>query len=244
MKKLIIPSMMLGLSVLCMPLPAADKKPLGKKASLTFLLPAKIDRDEFMRSNRLMTGSWLFEMRGPEKNGKPSSVVTLGRETKTHWIAEVHSPLFNYRDLRLYMIHGIKIRKTPSIQALPAKKKEALLKMLRHRGNLVLKETGKPREYEVVAYGDGAELPKKWMHKDLGKPKVVTVQLDSSGRVRIADQRVPFDKLAEKLYGLFPTKVIVRVSGEVPIEKIKELQKVISKEYFWNFEIAVTNDGD
>jgi hypothetical protein len=31
-----------------------------------------------------------------------------------------------------------------------------------------------------VAYGDGSGLPKKWMHKDFGKPKVVTIQLDSS----------------------------------------------------------------
>ena len=244
MKKL-ISSIMLGLSVLCLPLAAADKKPLGKKASLTFLLPEKIDRDAFMKSNRLMSGDWLFEMRGPVKNGKPSSRLTLGRETKTHWIAEVHSPHFNHRDLGLYMIDGIKIRKTPAIQALPAKKKEALLKMLRHRGYLVLKETGKPREYDVVAYGDGSERwPEKWMHKDLGKPKAVTIQLDSSGRVRIGDQRVPFDKLAEKLYGLFPTKVIVRASGEVPDEKIKELRKVISKEFFWDFDLVVTNDGD
>jgi hypothetical protein len=242
MKKL-ISSMMLGLSVLCMPLAAADKKPLGKKPSLTFLHPAKIDRDEFMRSNRLMTGNWSFEMRGPEKNGIPTNRLTLGRETKTHWIADVHSPLFNYRDLRLYMIDGIKIRKTPAIQVLPAKKGSSSQDAAsswkpRTEGNR------KPREYEVVAYGDGSELPKKWMHKDFGKPKVVTIQLDSSGRVRIGDQRVPFDKLAEKLYGLFPTKVIVRVSGKVPIEKIKELQKVISKEFFWDFEVAVTNDGD
>ena len=82
------------------------------------------------------------------------------------------------------------------------------------------------------------------MHKDLGKPKVVTIQLDSSGRVRIGDQRVPFDKLAEKLYGLFPTKVIVRVFGEVPDEKIMELRKVISKEFFWSFDLEITNDGD
>ncbi len=216
----------------------------GKKASLTFLLPEKTDLDKFMRSNRLLTGMWLAERPVLKKGGKPGEMEMVTRETKTHWIADVHYPTFNDRGLRLYMIDGIKIRKTPAIQALPAKKKEALLKILRTRGDLVLKETGKLREYEVVAYGAGSELPKKWMYKDFGKPKVVTILLNSGGGIRIGEEGVTLDMLADKVYGLFPTKVIVRASGEVPQAKIKELQKVLSNIYFWNFEVVVTDDGD
>ena len=43
----------------------------GKKVSLTFLLPEKIDRDEFMKSNRLMAGMWLAERPVQRKGGKP-----------------------------------------------------------------------------------------------------------------------------------------------------------------------------
>ncbi len=216
----------------------------GKKVSLTFLLPEKTDLDKFMRSNRLLTGMWLAERPVLKKGGKPGEMEMVTRETKTHWIADVHYPTFNDRGLRLYMIDGIKIRKTPAIQALPAKKKDALLKILHTRGGLVLKETGNVREYEVVAYGAGSELPNKWMYKDFGKPKVVTILLNSGGGIRIGEEGVTLDKLAEKLYGLFPTKVIVRASGEVPQAKIKELQKVLSNIYFWNFEVVVTDDGD
>ena len=220
-----------------------------KKASLTFLLPAKIDRDEFMRSNRLMTGMWLAERPVLKKGGKPGEMKMVTRETKTHWVADVHYPTFNYRGVRLYMIAGIKIRKTPAIHALPAKKKEVLLKILRTRGDLILKETGKVREYEVVAFHDGTEkvfsvfsLNNKWMFKDFGKPNLVTIQLDRSGSIRIGGQLIPFDEVANKIHGLFPTKVIVRASKEVSHAKISGLLKAISNSYF--FDVVVTSDGD
>jgi hypothetical protein len=223
----------------------------GKKVSLAFMLPEKTDLDKFMRTNRLMAGMWLAQRPVLKKGGKPGEMKMVTRETKTHWIGDVHYPIFNYRNLRLYMIDGIKIRKTPAIDALPPKKKKDLLKVLHTRGDLVLKETGKPREYDVIGFHDGVErvfslftLNNKWMFEGAGKPKVLTINLNSGGGIRIGEEGVPLDKLAEKLYGLFPTKVIVRVSGEVPDEKIMELRKVISKEFFWSFDLEITNDGD
>ena len=213
----------------------------GKKVPLTFLLPEKIDRDEFMKSNRLMAGMWLAEGLAARKG--------VTRETDTHWIADVHYPIFNYRGVRLYMIDGVKIRKPPAIQALPAKKKEVLLKILRTRGDLILKETGNAKEYDVVAFHDGTEkgfsvftLNKKWMHRDFGKPNLVTIQLDQSGSIRIGGQLIPFDEVANKVHGLFPTKVIVRASKEVSHAKISGLLKAISNSYF--FDVVVTSDGD
>lgn len=216
----------------------------GKKVSLSFMLEQKTDLDKFMRTNRMMAGTWAGGRMQRKKGGKADEFEMATRETKTHWIGDVHYPIFNYQGVRLYMIGGIKIRKSPTIENLPPEEKEVLLKVLRTRGDLVLKETGKLREYEVVAYGAGSELPKKWMYKDFGKPKVVTISLNSGGGIRIGEEGVPLDKLAEKLYGLFPTKVIVRASGEVSQAKIKELQKVLSNIYFWNFEVVVTDDGD
>lgn len=221
----------------------------GKKVSLTFLLPEKIDRDEFMKSNRLMAGMWLAERPVQREGGRPGDFRMVTRETDTHWIADVHYPIFNYRGVRLYMIDGVKIRKTPAIHALPAKKKEVLLKILRTRGDLILKETGNAKEYDVVAFHDGTEkvfsvftLNKKWMHRDFGKPNLVTIQLDQSGSIRIGGQLIPFDEVANQVHGLFPTKVIVRASKEVSHAKISGLLKAISNSYF--FEVAVTSDGD
>ena len=221
----------------------------GKKVSLTFVYPEKIKLDEFMRSNRLMAGMWLAERPVQREGGKLGDFRMVTRETDTHWIADVHYPIFNYRGVRLYMIDGVKIRKTPAIQALPAKKKEALLKILRTRGDLILKETGNAREYDVVAFHDGVEkvfsvftLNKKWMFKDFGKPNLVTIQLDRSGRIRIGGQLIPFDEVVNKVHGLFPTKVIVRASKEVPHAKISGLLKAISNSYF--FDVVLTNDGD
>ena len=221
----------------------------GKKVPLTFLLPEKIDRDEFMKSNRLMAGMWLAERPVQRKGGKPGDFHMVTRETATHWMADVHYPIFNYRGVRLYMIDGVKIRKTPAIQALPAKKKEVLLKILRTRGDLILKETGNAKEYDVVAFHDGTEkvfsvftLNKKWMFKDFGKPNLVTIQLDRSGSIRIGGQLIPFDEVANQVHGLFPTKVIVRASKEVSHAKISGLLKAISNSYF--FDVVVTSDGD
>ena len=221
----------------------------GKKVSLTFLLPEKIDRDEFMKSNRLMAGMWLAERPVQREGGKPGDFRMVTRETDTHWIADVHYPIFNYHGVRLYMIAGVKIRKTPAIHALPAKKKEVLLKILRTRGELILKETGNAKEYEVVAFHDGVEkvfsvftLNNKWMFKDFGKASLVTIQLDSFGGIRIGGQKVAFDEVANKVHGLFPTKVIVRAPKGFPQTKINELRKIISNDYFFN--VVVTNDGD
>lgn len=223
----------------------------GKKTSITLLVPEKTDLDKFMRTNRMMAGMWAGGRMQRKKGGKADEFEMATRETKTHWIGDVHYPIFNYQGVRLYMIGGIKIRKSPTIENLPPEEKEVLLKVLRTRGDLVLKETGKPREYDLIGFRDGIErvfslftLNNKWTFEGAGKPKEVTMTLNAAGGIRVGAEKVALDKLSEKLYGLFPTKVIVRVSGEVPIEKIKELQKVISKEYFWNFEIAVTNDGD
>ena len=219
----------------------------GKKVSLTFLLPEKSDRDEFMKSNRLMAGMWaqrgVFNPRGVD--GRKAEV----KESDTHWIGDVHYPIYNYHGVRLYMVGGIKIRKTPAIHALPAKQKEVLLKVLRTRGDLILKETGNAKEYEVVAFHDGVEkvfsvftLNNKWMFKGFGKPNLVTIQLDQSGRIRIGGEVVAFDKVANKLHSLFPSRVIVRAPKGLPQDKINELRKVISNNYF--FDVVVTNDGD
>ena len=147
------------------------------------------------------------------------------------------------------MVDWVKIRKTPAIHALPAKEKEVLLKMLRTRGDLILKETGKVKEYEVVAFHDGVEkvfsvftLNNKWMFKNFGKPNLVTIQLDSFGGIRIGGQKVAFDDVANKVHGLFPTKVIVRAPKGFPQAKINELQKIISNDYFFN--VVVTNAAD
>jgi hypothetical protein len=213
----------------------------GKKVSLTFLLPEKSDRDEFMKSNRLMAGMWA-------QRGVFGKQVEL-KENDTHWIGDVHYPIYNYHGVRLYMVGGIKIRKTPAIHALPAKKKEVLLKILRTRGDLILKETGNVREYDVVAFHDGVEkvfsvftLNNQWMFKDFGKASLVTIQLDSFGGIRIGGQKVAFDEVANKVHGLFPTKVIVRAPKDFPQAKINELRKAISNSYF--FDVVVTNDGD
>ena len=221
----------------------------GKKVSLTFLLPEESNRNEFMKSNRLMAGMWLAERPVQREGGKPGDFRMVTRETATHWIADVHYPSFNYHGVRLYMIGGIKIRKTAAILALPAKKKEVLLKVLRTRGDLLLKETGNVKEYDVVAFHDGVEqvfsvftLNNQWMFKDFGKPNLVTIQLDSFGGIRIGGQKVAFDDVANKVHGLFPTKVIVRAPKDCPQAKINELRKAISNAYF--FEVVVTNDGD
>ncbi|MGE4551307.1 MAG: hypothetical protein AAEJ57_07945, partial [Opitutales bacterium] len=68
----------------------------GKKVPLTFLLPEKIDRDEFMKSNRLMAGMWLAERPVRREGGKPGDFRMVNRETDTHWMADVHYPIFNY----------------------------------------------------------------------------------------------------------------------------------------------------
>ena len=126
----------------------------GKKTSITLLVPEKTDLDKFMRTNRMMAGMWAGGRMQRKKGGKPDEFENATRETKTHWIGDVHYPIFNYQGVRLYMIGGIKIRKSPAIENLPPEEKEVLLKVLRTRGDLVLKETG--------------------------KPKVATIQLDSS----------------------------------------------------------------
>ena len=221
----------------------------GKKVSLTFLLPGKIDRDEFMKSNRLMAGMWWAERPVQREGGKPGDLHMVTRETATHWIADVHYPIFNYRGVRLYMLDGVKILKTPAIQALPAKKKEVLLKILRTRGDLILKETGNAKEYEVVAFHDGVEkvfsvftLNNKWMFKDFGKASLVTIDVDQFGGVRIGGQAVPSDEVANKVNSCFPTKVVIRASKAVPQEKVQDLIKSLSR---LNIpELQVESDSD
>ena len=223
----------------------------GKKTSITLLLPKKTDLDEFMSSNRMMAGSWAGGRMQHKKGGKPDEFENVTRETKTHWIGDVHYPIFNYRGVRLYMIGGIKIRKSPAIENLPPAEKELLLKVLRTRGDLVLKETGKPDEYDLIGFRDGVErvfslftLNNKWMFKDAGKPNEIKMTLHAAGGIRIGGEKIALDKLAENLYGRFPTKVIVRLVGEVPEERIKKLREVISRQYFWGFDLVFVNDGD
>ena len=223
----------------------------GKKASITLLLPKKTDLDKFMSSNRMMAGSWAGGRMQRKKGGKPDEFEYATRETKTHWIGDVHYPIFNYRSVRLYMVGGIKIRKSPAIENLPPEEKEVLLKVLRTRGDLVLKETGKPNEYDLIGFRDGIEkvfslftLNNKWMFKDAGKPNEVKMTLNAAGRIRIGGERVALDKLAENLYARFPTKVTVRLVGEVPEERIKELREVVSRQYSWGLNLVFVNDGD
>ncbi|MBG29734.1 MAG: hypothetical protein CMI31_07010 [Opitutae bacterium] len=213
----------------------------GKKVSLTFLLPEKIDRDAFIKSNRLMAGMWMKRTIFDKK-------VRI-KENDTHWIGDVHYPTYNYHGARLYMVGGIKIRKTPAIQALPAKEKEALLKILRTRGDLILKETGKVKEYDVVAFHDGVEkvfsvftLNNQWMFKDFGKAIVVTVEMDQFGGVRIGGQPIPLEEIANKVNSRFPTKVVIRASKSVPQEKVQELVKTMAR---LNIpELKVESDSD
>jgi hypothetical protein len=223
----------------------------GKKALITLLLPKKTDLDKFMSSNRMMAGMWIGQRPVPKKGGKPGEFEYATRETKTHWVGEVHYPIFNYRSVRLYMVGGIKIRKSPAIENLPPEEKEVLLKVLRTRGDLVLKETGKPNEYDLIGFRDGIEkvfslftLNNKWMFKDAGKPNEVKMTLNAAGGIRIGEEKVALDKLAENLYARFPTKVTVRLVGEVPEERIKELREVVSRQYSWGFNLVFVNDGD
>ena len=223
----------------------------GKKASITFLLPQKTDLDAFMSSNRMMAGTWAGGRMQQKKGGKPGEFEMANRETKTHWIGDVHYPIFNYRSVRLYMVGGIKIRKSPAIENLPPEEKEVLLKVLRTRGDLVLKETGKPNEYDLIGFRDGIEkvfslftLNNKWMFKDAGKPNEVKMTLNAAGGIRIGGERVALDQLAENLYARFPTKVTVRLVGEVPEERIKELREVVSRQYSWGLNLVFVNDGD
>jgi hypothetical protein len=223
----------------------------GKKASITLLLPPKTDLDEFMSSNRMMAGSWAGGRMQPKKGGKPDEFENVTRETKTHWVGEVHYPIFNYRGVRLYMIGGIKIRKSPAIENLPPEEKEVLLKVLRTRGDLILKETGKPNEYDLIGFRDGIErvfslftLNNKWTFKDAGKPNEVKMTLNAAGALRIDGERVTLDELAENLYARFPSKVIVRLVGEVPEERIKKFREIVSRQYFWGFDLVFFNDGD
>ena len=223
----------------------------GKKASITLLLPKKTDLDKFMSSNRMMAGMWIGQRPAPKKGGKPGEFENAARETKTHWVGEVHYPIFNYQGVRLYMIGGIKIRKSPAIENLPPAQKELLLKVLRTRGDLILKEIGKPNEYDLIGFRDGVErvfslftLNNKWMFKDAGKPNEVKMSLHASGAMSIDGERVAPDKLLENLYGRFPTKVIVRLVGEVPEERIKKLREIVSGQYFWGFDLVFVNDGD
>ena len=213
----------------------------GKKVQLTFLLPEKVDRDEYMKSNRLMAGMWA--QRGVF--GRKAEV----KETDTHRIGDDHYPSFNYRGIRLYMTDGIKIRKTPAIRTLPAKEKATLLKILRTRGDLILKETGKAKEYEVVAFHDGVEkvfsvftLNRQWMFKEFGKLSSVTIEVDQFGGIRIGGQAVPSDEVANKVNSYFPTKVVIRASKAVPQEKVQDLLKILSR---LNIpEVKVENDSD
>ena len=223
----------------------------GKKTSITLLLPQKTDLDEFMSSNRMMAGSWAGGRMQPKKGGKPDEFENVTRETKTHWVGEVHYPIFNYQGVRLYMIGGIKIRKSLAIENLPPAQKELLLKVLRTRGDLILRETGKPNEYDLIGFRDGVErvfslftLNNKWMFKDAGKPNEVKMTLHASGAMSIDEKRVAPDKLLENLYGRFPTRVIVRLVGEVPEERIKKLREIVSSQYFWGFDLVFVNDGD
>ena len=223
----------------------------GKKTSITLLLPQKTDLDEFMSSNRMMAGSWAGGRMQPKKGGKPDEFENVTRETKTHWVGEVHYPIFNYQGVRLYMIGGIKIRKSPAIENLPPAQKELLLKVLRTRGDLILKETGKPNEYDLIGFRDGVErvfslftLNNKWMFKDAGKPNEVKMSLNAGGAMHIDGERIAPDKLLENLYGRFPTKVTVRLVGEVPEERIKKFREIVSRQYFWGFDLVFVNDGD
>jgi len=223
----------------------------GKKTSITLLVPKQTDLDKFMSSNRMMAGMWAGGRQVLKKGGKPGDMKTVTRETKTHWVGDVHYPIFNYRGVRLYMIGGIKIRKSPAIENLPPEEKKLLLKVLRTRGDLVLKETGKPNEYDLIGFRDGIErvfslftLNNKWMFKDAGKPNEVKMTLNASGAMRIDGERVALDKLLENLYARFPTKVIVRLVGEVPEERIKKLHEVLSRQYFWGFDLVFAKDAD
>ena len=223
----------------------------GKKTSITLLVPEKTDLDKFMRTNRMMAGMWAGGRMQRKKGGKPDEFENATRETKTHWIGDVHYPIFNYQGVRLYMIGGIKIRKSPAIENLPPEEKEVLLKVLRTRGDLVLKETGKPREYDLIGFRDGIErvfslftLNNKWTFEGAGKPKEVTMTLNAAGGIRVGEEKVALDKLAENLYARFPTKVTVRLVGEVPEERIKELREVVSRQYSWGFDLVFVNDGD
>jgi hypothetical protein len=223
----------------------------GKKTSITLLVPKKTDLDKFMSSNRMMAGMWAGGRPVLKKGGKPGEFENATRETKTHWVGDVHYPIFNYRGVRLYVIGGIKIRKSPAIENLPPEEKEVLLKVLRTRGDLVLKETGKPNEYDLIGFRDGIErvfslftLNNKWMFKGAGKPNEVKMTLNAAGEMRIGEEKVTLDKLAGNLYARFPTKVIVRLVGEVPEERIKELMEVVSRQYFWGFDLVFVNDGD
>ena len=223
----------------------------GKKASITFLLPKKTDLDAFMSSNRMMAGTWAGGRMQQKKGGKPGEFEMANRETKTHWIGDVHYPIFNYQGVRLYMVGGIKIRKSAAIENLPPAQKKLLLKVLRSRGDLVLKETGKPSEYDLIGFRDGVEkvfslftLNEKWAFKDAGKPNEVRMTLNAAGGIRIEGEKVALDDLPENLYARFPTKVTVRLTGEVPEERIKELRKVVSRQYFWDFDLVFVNDGD
>ena len=223
----------------------------GKKTSITLLVPEKTDLDKFMRTNRMMAGMWSGGRMQRKKGGKADEFENAARETKTHWVGEVHYPIFNYQGVRLYMIGGIKIRKSPAIENLPPAQKELLLKVLRTRGDLILKEIGKPNEYDLIGFRDGVErvfslftLNNKWMFKDAGKPNEVKMSLHASGAMSIDGERVAPDKLLENLYGRFPTKVIVRLVGEVPEERIKELREVVSRQYSWGLDLVFVNDGD
>ena len=223
----------------------------GKKTSITLLVPEKTDLDKFMRTNRMMAGMWAGGRMQRKKGGKADEFEMATRETKTHWIGDVHYPIFNYQGVRLYMIGGIKIRKSPTIENLPPEEKEVLLKVLRTRGDLVLKETGKPREYDLIGFRDGIErvfslftLNNKWTFEGAGKPKEVTMTLNAAGGIRVGEEKVALDKLAENLYARFPTKVTVRLVGEVPEERIKELREVVSRQYSWGFDLVFVNDGD
>ena len=80
----------------------------GKKTSITLLVPEKTDLDKFMRTNRMMAGMWAGGRMQRKKGGKADEFEMATRETKTHWIGDVHYPIFNYQGVRLYMIGGIK----------------------------------------------------------------------------------------------------------------------------------------
>ena len=87
-------------------------------------------------------------------------------------------------------------------------------------------------------------LNNKWMFKDAGKPNEVKMTLNAAGGMRIGEEKVTLDKLAENLYARFPTKVIVRLVGQVPEERIKVLREVVSRQYSWGFDLVFVNDGD
>ena len=111
-----------------------------------FVAPGE-DPVRFIKANRCIAGTWDFSS-------------TKNQESRTHWTGVMHYPTFNHRPEQFYVRGNIRIIKQGRLDKVPEETRAKLVPLFRKREpgqaitrqTLLLRQTGKPNEHEVIGY--------------------------------------------------------------------------------------------